>query len=119
MYFLERWTETGQHGICVVFFVSFCFVVFPLIREGRRMLPFPSKGLRGLLGPNPVHTGYTLDELPAHRRTLTDGTSRCFALSLEMWLICGRRRFPFLDTKLQIERPLVVLSWSKVYMAGL
>ena len=39
---------------------------------------FPLGGLRGLLGPNPVshnghRPGYTLDELPAHRRTLTDG----------------------------------------------
>ena len=27
-----------------------------VVREGRRMLPLPPKGLRGLLGPNPVHT---------------------------------------------------------------
>ena len=32
----------------------FHFVVFPLIREGRGILPFPPKGLRGLLGS--VHT---------------------------------------------------------------
>ena len=34
----------------------FRFVVFPLIREGHGMLPFPPGGLGGLLGPNPVHT---------------------------------------------------------------
>ena len=27
------------------------FVSFPVIHEGRGMLPFPPKGLRGLLGP--------------------------------------------------------------------
>ena len=46
-------------------FVSFRFIVFPLIREGRRMLPlFPPKGLQCLLGPNPVHT-MGIGHLPA------------------------------------------------------
>ena len=35
---------------------SFNFVFFPLILGGRGMLPFPPRGLWGLLGPNPVHT---------------------------------------------------------------
>ena len=60
---------------------TFCFVVFPLIREGRGMLLFPLKGLWGLLGPNPIHSmGIGQDELPAHRRTRTDGSgchTRC------------------------------------------
>ena len=53
---------------------------FPLIREGRGvLLHFSPKGLQGLLGPNPVflngrRPGYILDESPAHRRTLTDGS---------------------------------------------
>ena len=48
---VHSWTsmEHSCHGL-------FRFVVFPLVREGRGMLPFPPKGLRGLLGPNPVHT---------------------------------------------------------------
>ena len=37
---------------------------FPLIREGRGMLPlFPPKGLWGLLGPNPV---YSMGEARVH-----------------------------------------------------
>ena len=39
---------------------------------------FKKKVERGLLGPNPVldgcRPGYSLDESPAHRRALTDGS---------------------------------------------
>ena len=51
--------------------MKFRFVFFPLIREGCGMLPFPPKGAAGLTGvKSSSHNGHTLDELPAHRRTL-------------------------------------------------
>ena len=46
-----NWLSQGGWGL-----FRFRLVFFPLIREGRGMLPFPLEGLRGLLGPNPVHT---------------------------------------------------------------
>ena len=57
-----------------------CFVFFPLIREGREMLPFVA-GLTGAKSSshNGHRPGYTLDELPAHRRTLTDGICNFWA----------------------------------------
>ena len=65
--------EKAWHSYVHLF--SFCFS----LRVAGCCRLFPPKGLRGLLGPNPVfldgrRPGYILDESPAHRRTLTDGS---------------------------------------------